>query len=112
MVVLEGTLGSKQGTLWKAPRNAEKDSKDTNCFTRNDFWQLVACKASIPLPVGDQVPLVCCMLSFVLPPQLGLKFDSNQAIFHECDNKGEYVTPESGTFLSHEHGRSLTEFRE
>lgn len=22
---------------------------------------------------------------------------------------GEYVTPESGTFFSHEHGRSLTE---
>lgn len=109
MIVLESTLGCKQGTLWKAPRNAERDVKDSNAFCKNDFWQLVACKPSVPLPPGKQ-PIhskcffsvrVCCsgfafVCLFVMPLAMG-------------QHKGEFVTPESGTFLSHEQGRSLTE---
>ena len=59
MVVLETTLGCKQGTLWKAPRNAEREVKDTNTFCRNDFWNFVACKASKPLPPSTSAHLAC-----------------------------------------------------
>ena len=52
MVVLDKTLGSRQGTLYKAPRGSERDLKDTNAFCRNDFWALVACKPSQPLLPG------------------------------------------------------------
>ena len=50
MVVMEHTLGCKQGTLWKAPRNAERDVKDSNAFCRNDFWSYASSKTSKPQP--------------------------------------------------------------
>lgn len=62
MVVLETTLGCKQGTLWKAPRNADREVKDTNSFCRNDFWNFVACKASKPLSPSTWACLACFFL--------------------------------------------------
>lgn len=52
-MVCESTLGSKQGTLWKTPRNAERETKDSNTWTKNDFWTVVACKPSTPLATSD-----------------------------------------------------------
>ncbi|CAK9025766.1 unnamed protein product, partial [Durusdinium trenchii] len=76
MVVKDSTLGARQGTLYKVPRNSDRDVKDQNLFAKSDYWNLLACRATAPLPIS------------------------------------EYQTPESGTFLSHEQGRSLTDKEE
>lgn len=55
MVVLDSTLGSRLGTLYKAPRNSERPTQDSNVFTKNDFWKLHACKPSTPLPLNEYV---------------------------------------------------------
>ena len=52
MVCLENTLGAKQGTLFRAPRGAEKPVADDNVFTRSDYWNLLACKPEAPLSPG------------------------------------------------------------
>ena len=49
MVVLASTLGCRQGTLFKAPRNAEVQLADSNVFCRNDWWLLNCCKSTVPL---------------------------------------------------------------
>ncbi|CAK9049972.1 unnamed protein product, partial [Durusdinium trenchii] len=64
------------GTLFKAPRNSERKVTDDNIWTKSDYWNLLVCPPSVPLPVS------------------------------------EYVTPESGTFFTHEQGRSLTDKQE
>ncbi|CAK9067064.1 Uncharacterized protein SCF082_LOCUS34017, partial [Durusdinium trenchii] len=64
------------GTLYKVPRNSDRDVKDQNLFAKSDYWNLLACRATAPLPIS------------------------------------EYQTPESGTFLFHEQGRSLTDKEE
>lgn len=62
MVVLGSTLGCRQGTLFKAPRNADMKLADSNVFCKNDFWNLNCCKPTVPLPVSD-LPLkrICFM---------------------------------------------------
>ena len=62
MVVLDTTL-CKQGALSKAPRDAERDAKDTNVFCRNDFWTMVVCKPTTPLPVGKGDALLLNILT-------------------------------------------------
>ena len=52
MVVQDSTLGSKLA-LYKAPRNSERPTQDSNVFARNDFWSVHACKPSPPLPVAE-----------------------------------------------------------
>lgn len=54
MVVLETTLGCRQGTLYKAPRNADKELKDSNTFVRNMFWTTGVNKPSVPLAPSPQ----------------------------------------------------------
>lgn len=49
IVALETTLGSKQGTLFKAPRNADKPKDDSNVWTKSDYWNLLANKPTVPL---------------------------------------------------------------
>ena len=65
MVVLDKTLGSRQGTLFKAPRGSERELKDANTFCRNDFWALVACKPSQPLQPGMVAKNLCIYLWFM-----------------------------------------------
>ncbi len=69
MVVCESTLGSKQGTLWKAPRNAERETKDSNVWTKNDFWTIIACKPSAPLAISD-------LSGFISVIFVGLRFSN------------------------------------
>jgi hypothetical protein len=69
MVVLDKTLGSRQGTLFKAPRGSERDLKDSNTFCRNDFWALVACKPSQPLQPGMVAKLANLSLVHFYQPQ-------------------------------------------
>ena len=59
MVVLDTTLGSKLGTLYKAPRNSERDLKDTNAWTKNTFWNIGVCKPSVPLAPSHWPALYC-----------------------------------------------------
>lgn len=64
MVVLASTLGSRQGTLFKAPRNADVKLADSNVFARNDFWVLNCCKPTVPLPVSDLHLKEICFMVF------------------------------------------------
>ena len=52
LVVLDCTLGCKQGTLFKAPRNAERPLADVNAFSKCDFWNFLSCKPTVPMPVS------------------------------------------------------------
>lgn len=87
MIVLDTTLGARH-TFFKAPRNSERQPQDDNTFTRNDLWNLMSTKPTKPLAVS----------SLAFPTGLV-----------EMRNPGDYATPESGTFFSHEQGRSLTD---
>ncbi|CAK9097291.1 unnamed protein product [Durusdinium trenchii] len=49
----DSTLGSKLA-LYKAPRNSERPTQDSNVFARNDFWSVHACKPSPPLPDKEE----------------------------------------------------------
>lgn len=62
-IVLANTLGSRQGTLYKAPRNAEVKLQDDNVFCKSDYWNLNACRASAPLPLSHQV-YITILISF------------------------------------------------
>lgn len=62
-IVLGNTLGSRQGTLYKAPRNAEVKLQDDNVFCKSDYWNLNACKASAPMPLSHQV-YITTLISF------------------------------------------------
>lgn len=52
MVVKDSTLGARQGTLYKVPRNSDRDVKDQNLFAKSDYWNLLACRATAPLPIS------------------------------------------------------------
>lgn len=49
VAMLENTLGCRQGTLYKAPRNSDKDLRDDNVFVKNEFWQSGTCRPTVPL---------------------------------------------------------------
>lgn len=49
MVALDTTLGAKQGTLYRAPRNAERKQTDDNVWAKCDFWNNLVCAPSVPL---------------------------------------------------------------
>ncbi|CAJ1408389.1 unnamed protein product [Effrenium voratum] len=38
LVMLDHTLGARMGTLFKVPRNAERDASDANVFAKCDLW--------------------------------------------------------------------------
>ena len=114
MVVLDTTLGARQA-FYKAPRNSDRPLSDENTFTKNDFWNLLSCKPSQPLAVSnltilyyfcffvwvcERVWCLCLCLYFFVFLFVVLLFWVTWL--------GEYMTPESGTFFSHEQGRSLT----
>ena len=52
LVVLDSTLGARQGTLYLAPRDSERLTKDANVWTKGDLWNDLACKATAPLPTS------------------------------------------------------------
>ncbi|CAK8995952.1 unnamed protein product [Durusdinium trenchii] len=55
MIVLDTTLGAKQGTLYKVPRSSDRPAADTNTFAKNDWWSLHRCGATLPVNPGDYV---------------------------------------------------------
>ena len=65
LIVLANTLGARQGTLYKAPRNAEVKLQDDNVFCKNDYWNLNACKASTPLPLSHQIYIMILISVFL-----------------------------------------------
>lgn len=104
LVTLGSTLGCRQGTLYKAPRNAERKLQDDNVWTKSDYWNLLVCQQSTPLHVGH------CAYSSTFFANLFYNFYRIQSSWETCAIElGDYVTPESGTFFTHEQGRSLTE---
>lgn len=66
LVVLDTTLGSRQDTLYKAPRNAERKLPDDNVWAKSDYWNLLANTPSVPLPVSCLLHIDCHLLLFVL----------------------------------------------
>lgn len=52
MIVLDTTLGAKQGTLYKVPRSSDRPAADTNTFAKNDWWSLHRCGATLPVNPG------------------------------------------------------------
>ena len=98
MVVLDTTLGARQA-FYKAPRNSDRALADENTFTKNDFWNLLSCKPSQPLAVSNLTILCLCLYFFVF---------LFVVLLFWVTWLGDYMTPESGTFFSHEQGRSLT----
>lgn len=52
LITLDSTLGCRQGTLYKAPRNADRPLADDNVWTRCEYWNALVCGMSVPLPVS------------------------------------------------------------
>ena len=52
MIALDSTLGCRQGTLYKAPRGAERKFADDNVFAKSDYWCNLVNVATSPLPVS------------------------------------------------------------
>ena len=73
MVLLDRTLGSRLGTLYKAPRDSERDVKDSNCFCRNAWWSVMGCERTTPLPTSDLELLV---YHFLVSHKAMLPFDA------------------------------------
>lgn len=67
MVVLSSTLGCRQGTLFKAPRNADIQLADSNVFCRNDWWMLNCCKSTVPLPTSQLGAILLFLFSDFSP---------------------------------------------
>lgn len=52
MVCMDSTLGAKQGTLFRAPRNSDRPAAHDNVWTRSDYWNLLANKPSTPMNIS------------------------------------------------------------
>ena len=71
LVVLDTTLGCRQGTLYKAPRNAERKLADDNFWAKSDYWNFLVNSPSAPLPVSyllhKLIVIFCFCVGYVLP---------------------------------------------
>ena len=59
IITLDSTLGSRQGTLYKAPRSSERKLQDDNVWTKSDYWNILVCPSSIPLATSKLADIHC-----------------------------------------------------
>ena len=59
IITLDSTLGSRQGTLYKAPRSSDRKLQDDNVWTKSDYWNILVCPSSIPLATSKLADIHC-----------------------------------------------------
>lgn len=75
--MLRNTLGCRQGTLYKAPRNSDVKLQDDNVFCKSDFWNLNASKPSRPLALGE---LAYTLVKLLIYSNASLRFPSQRML--------------------------------
>lgn len=55
LVMLDHTLGARMGTLFKVPRNAERDASDANVFAKCDLWNSLMTANTEPMPISQSL---------------------------------------------------------